>query len=34
MPMKIDVMAEKGEPKGEGLRILCVEGVVRHLEWN
>jgi hypothetical protein len=30
-PMKIDEMDEKDGPKGEGLHILSVEGVVEHL---
>jgi hypothetical protein len=29
--MKLEVMAEKGETNDEGLRILSVKGVVRHL---
>jgi hypothetical protein len=30
-PMKLEAMAEKRKPKGEGLHILSVEGVVGHL---
>jgi hypothetical protein len=30
-PMKLEAIVEKGEPKGEGLHILSVKGVVGHL---